>query len=242
MQIISNRSSLRSLPRSIISPEAQAGGNTPTGDRFVGAFSSSRKISLSTSIQDTSKMSLDTYKGPLEQFGSFLVLDVEYNQVKNMRRDVEAVIGRKLDFLKLLRPEGEAHVTTFTPVEARRIIAREEGEAGKLSMDDIEAIAQKTDLKNLDLQIKGVGSGSKLINGNLEETFFLIVDSEKLRSVRHQINDLYLSRGGDPEQFKPDHFYPHITIGYTARDLHESDGVLKDKENSIDSRFRLEMK
>ena len=158
-----------------------------------------------------------------------------------MRKDVEKVTGRKLDFLKLIRPEGEAHLTVFTPVEAQAIVARTEGEPGKVTMSEIEELTKKVQLKDMDLTTQGIGSGSKMIDGKLEETFFLLVESDKLKELRGSIKDLFVSKGGDPQLFSPETFYPHITIGYTKRELHVSDGVIKDYDNSFDSRFKVSM-
>ena len=107
-------------------------------------------------------------------------------------------------------------------------------------MDEIEIIAQSSDIQSADLQIQGIGSGRKAIEGKLEETYFLIVESTKLRSIRQLIWERYVRSGGNPNDWNPASFYPHVTIGFTKQDLHEPD-VLKDAKHSYDSRFSLRM-
>ena len=188
-------------------------------------------------------MSLDVHDGPLEDYKSFVVLDVEYGQVKALRKEVmkAASLTKPLKYLKDIRKEGEAHVTAFTPVEAQKIVTNDpEAEPNKLTMKEISSLAKEVDISQMDLDVKGFGSGSRVLNGNLEQTFFLIVDSKKLRAFRESIQTLYVSKGGQPEDFQPEKFYPHITIGYTERDLHEGlDGVIKDLEHSRDDRLKV---
>ncbi|OGT48298.1 MAG: hypothetical protein A3E82_05775 [Gammaproteobacteria bacterium RIFCSPHIGHO2_12_FULL_38_11] len=58
-------------------------------------------------------------------------------------------------------------------------------------------------------------------------------------NIRRQIYQEYLANGGTRQAWDPDHYYPHITVGYSLRDLHESDGVIKDVAHSLDNRFEL---
>ena len=67
----------------------------------------------------------------------------------------------------------------------------------------------------------------------------MIVDSAKLRLIRYKIYELFVERGGDPKAFDPTWFFPHITIGYTYKDLHENSGVLKNVKHSLDKRFEI---
>lgn len=49
----------------------------------------------------------------------------------------------------------------------------------------------------------------------------------------------YVAKGGDPGDWDPTWFFPHITLGFTHADLHEHQGVLKNIKHSWDRRFRL---
>ena len=105
-------------------------------------------------------------------------------------------------------------------------------------MERISQIAdEEMNIQSADIKVIGIGSGNKLIEGTLEETFFVIVDSLKLRRIRHRIYDEFVANGGSPAAFDPTWFFPHITIGFTKRDLFEGDGVIKNTRHSWDQRF-----
>lgn len=59
------------------------------------------------------------------------------------------------------------------------------------------------------------------------------VNSPDLVAIRKEIQELYVSRGGDGRLFEANHYYPHITVGFSKQDLHEADGVIKDKNSCI---------
>jgi len=163
-------------------------------------------------------------------------MSIQYPQIMNLRPQIETVINRKLDFFKLWNPQGEAHITVVTPLEFFDVLK------SKLSMTEIEAIADKYDIQKSRLTILGLGSGKAWLDGKLEETFFLIVDSSEIRNIRQMIYYEFTRRGGDRAAFDPTWFFPHITIGYTKRDLHETDGVIKDLKHSFDKRFNLQIR
>ncbi len=167
-------------------------------------------------------------------FDNALALNLPPKPIAEMRESISKFLGRPLIFLKDWSNDGEAHVTVITPPEYHNILSR------YLTMEDIEAIAQANQIQSADLVIQGIGSGRKLIQGNTEETYFLIIESSKLRSIRQVIWEEYVSRGGSPSDWDPGHFYPHVTIGLTKQDLHEPD-VLKDVKHSYDSRFNVRM-
>ena len=160
-------------------------------------------------------------------------MSVRYEPVKNLIPQIEKALNLKLLIFTGWNPNGEAHVTVITPPEFFHILK------SKLSMDDIDKIAQRYEIQNASLMIQGLGSAKKFIEGKEEETFFLIVDSFELRNIRQQIYYEFVRRGGSPSAFDPSWFFPHITIGFTKRDLHETDGVIKNLKNSFDPRFKL---
>lgn len=174
-----------------------------------------------------------SHEGP-GAFDNALALNLPLKPIAEMRESISKFLGRPLIFLKDWSNDGEAHVTVITPPEYHNILSR------YLTMEDIEAIAQTNQIQSADLVIQGIGSGRKLINGSIEETYFLIFESSKLRSIRQLIWEEYVSHGGNPSDWDPRHFYPHVTIGFTKQDLHEPD-VLKDIKHSYDSRFNLRM-
>lgn len=114
-----------------------------------------------------------------------------------------------------------------------------------MTSEKINQIAQDYDIQSSDLRILGIGSGKKLFNGQMGETFFIIVESKKLLQIRNAIYKKYLDYKGPvsgPNAFKPNDFYPHITIGFTHDDIHESDGLIKDVKHSLDRRFQLKIR
>lgn len=184
------------------------------------------EVKLDSSILNTSKMPFVTHVG--EGFQNALALNVEYEQIKTIRPLIEKEIGEKLKFLKSWDPEGEAHVTTITPPEFVFTLSK----VG-VTMEEINKIAREHNIQNTDLQILGLGSGEKEVSGKKEQTFFLIVDSQKLRNIRHAIWKLFVQKGGNPQAFDPTWWFPHITIGYTWKDIHEDSGLIKKSKTQL---------
>ena len=181
------------------------------------------------------KISTDIYHNQDELFLTHdiaLAMNVQYGPIKSLRTQLESALGTKLDYFKGWNPEGEAHVTVITPPEFEIL-------KSKLSMKEINAIADRYDIQMARLMIQGLGSAKISINGKEETTYFLIVDSYELRTIRQMIFYEFTRRHGDRKAFDPSWFFPHITIGYTKRDLHESDGVIKNLKFSLDERFTL---
>ncbi|MCB9254818.1 MAG: hypothetical protein H6617_09065 [Bdellovibrionaceae bacterium] len=165
-------------------------------------------------------------------FDNALALNVPYPPIRQLRSKIEEALGLPLDHFKGWNREGEAHVTVITPPEYANILKP------ILSMDDIHELAKALSIQQSDLKILGIGSGKKRIGENEESTFFLLVDSYKLRKLRLQIWRRYVKKGGKPQDWDPTWFFPHVTIGFTKTDLHEPD-VLKDIKHAYDPRFKL---
>ena len=166
-----------------------------------------------------------------KSFKNALALNVFYPPIKNFRPVIEKKIGKPLKFLTAWKAEGEAHVTVITPPEFVNTLRHH------LTMDRIHKIALEHQIQKADMKVLGIGSGTKKLDGIPQETFFVIVDSERLRKTRYAIYLEFIANGGKPTDFDPASFYPHITIGYTERDLHESDGIIKNIQHGLDARF-----
>lgn len=192
-------------------------------------------ITISNTIENNSELAFVEHVGPPNSMQNALALNVEYGPIKHLREAISDKIGVRLDFLKAWRELGEAHVTVITPPEYRDILRRH------LSMEQINLIAREMDIQSADLRVLGIARAAKDIQSQIEESYFIIVDSYKLREVRHRVRKAFVKNGGDEGAFDPTWFFPHITIGFTKRDLHESDGVLKDVAHSFDVRFRLQL-
>jgi hypothetical protein len=166
-------------------------------------------------------------------FDNALAMNITYDPIKNLRTQLERAIGKELKFFQGWNENGEAHITVVTPLEYDQVLK------SKLTMKEIDAIAERYDIQSAKLNILGIGSGKLSIEGKEEETYFVIVDSADLRLIRQMIFYEFTRRGGDRSAFDPTWFFPHITIGYTKRDLHEADGMIKNLKFSLDKRFNL---
>ncbi len=130
-------------------------------------------------------------------------------------------------------PQGESHLTVITPPEFDSVLSK------RLTADDIDKIAADLKLQEADLIPLGVGSGTVPSQDGERQTYFLIVDSAKARAVRHAVHSAYVAKGGNPADWDPTWYFPHVTLGFTHTDLHENQGVLKDIKHSWDHRVRL---
>ncbi len=193
------------------------------------------EIQLTTDIYHNEEEIFQSHSGT-GPFDSTLAMTVKYQPIKNLRLQISKVIGKELDYFKGWNEDGEAHITVVTPVEYFNVLK------SKLSMKEIDTIAERYDIQSSKINVLGIGSGKLSINGKNEDTYFVIVDSADLRLIRLMIFYEFTRRGGERTAFDPAWFFPHITIGYTKRDLHEADGVLKNLKYSFDKNFKLNIR
>jgi len=168
-----------------------------------------------------------------KSYGNALAMNISNLPILLLRKEIEAKLNIKLKYFKGWNEEGESHVTVITPPEFVNHLSE------FISMKEINLIAKKNKIQSSDIRILGIGSGkhNEGHEGNDDnETFFLIVDSINLRTIRFEIFNLFVRRGGDPKEFDPSWFFPHITIGFISKDIHEPN-IMKDIKNSYDSRF-----
>lgn len=206
----------------------------------LGSGHAVKTLSLGRSVLDNRGLEGVVAKGP-GRFDNALALNVQYAPIRALRSQLDAALGGTLSFFKLWNPEGEAHVTVINPPEYYDILAGADPSRPILSIERIGQIAAEQRMQEADLRILGLGSGHVTLDGKAESTYFVLVESKKLRAVRRQIHREFVARGGNPNAWDPEHFFPHITVGYTKRDLHEVDGVLKDVAHSLDKRFKLKL-
>ncbi len=189
-------------------------------------------VSLNARVCENAELPFEPHHGP-GRFDTALAMNVRYGPVVKLRGQIEKVTGLNLDFFKGWTPQGEAHITAVTPVEYFDVLRH------YISIDRIDCLARELSIQASDITIQGIGGGRTIVDGAKEETFFILVESRNLRRIRRAIYDEFMANGGHPGAWDPDEFYPHITIGYTRRDLHISDGVRKTLDHSLDSRFNL---
>lgn len=191
-------------------------------------------LHLDTSILMNSSMPFVSHQGSGE-FDTALAMNVQYEPIKSVKRQIENRLGRRLKIFKGWNPQGEAHVTTITPPEYSLVLRKH------ISAEKIDQIALEYQIQSSDLEVIGLGKGEAKVDGKSEQTYFVIVRSENLLKIRRAIHRAFVEAGGSTNAWNPEAFYPHITIGFTKRDLHEADGVIKDDQHSLDPRFDLRM-
>jgi 2'-5' RNA ligase len=126
-----------------------------------------------------------------------------------------------------LTNRGEAHMTVITPVEYDKVLKKH------LNIAEIHKIAEATKIQELPFTPVCIGKGQKELKGKLEKVYFVVVESPALIELRGQIEEAYIKKGGKPQEFVPERFFPHVTLGYSARDLHYEDGVLKNNKSCL---------
>jgi 2'-5' RNA ligase len=170
------------------------------------------------------------YKGP-GRFETYLAMNLPYEPVKDLFLQVEVQSPVSL------RNRGEAHITVVTPLEYFDVLAprgdSDEERSRAVTIEEIDRIAIEEGIQSSDFEVVCLGQGVATINNKEESTYYVVVASENLIKIRQRIQDLFVSRGGEASAFVPSNFYPHITLGFTKRDLHESDGIIKDSRTCI---------
>ena len=169
---------------------------------------------ISNAVYLSGKMPAESHIGP-GAFDTYLVQGVPLKPVYEIYEKL-AGSGTK----KLIN-RGEAHITVITPPEYNEILKP------YISMQEIERMAAVRNLQSFRFKVVGIGRAEAKIESKTEETYYLIVDSKDILEFRKSVFELYKKKGGAASRFDPCHYYPHITVGFTARDLHESDGVKK---------------
>jgi hypothetical protein len=164
----------------------------------------------------------DLFSGvPFLENKTHLAMNIHFSPVENIRLKVEEKEGA-------LKNRGEAHITVITPMEYQ--ILKE-----KIQMPEINYQAQLGKIQQARFKPLCVGRGRMQIDGQPESTYFIVVESTDLLKLREKISEVYISRGGDSAKFKPEIYYPHITLGFTKRDLHIEEGIYKDISSCIES-------
>lgn len=174
------------------------------------------------SFAETYNLSQSVFRNseiPFIAHTNYLVMNVNFPPIKKLLGEVNE--KRKVPLIN----RGEAHITVITPVEFDQALKK------KIKISEINEIAQASDIQESTFEITCLGKGNAVIDGKEESTFFIVVTSPKLVQIRTKIHQLFVKRGGASEIFIPEKYYPHITLGFTKRDLHESDGILKDKRS-----------
>ncbi|PCI39724.1 MAG: hypothetical protein COB53_02860 [Elusimicrobia bacterium] len=169
---------------------------------------------VSPTLWDEVKAVRHTEKHP---FGSYLARSVNFEAAQGLFRQLDKRLGNALD---KQGARTEAHITVITPVEYDTVLKTH------VPIAEIHEIA--SELKIQEAAFQAICMGRARSADGKRATYFLVVESKPLRGLRAEVFRRYRARGGEPSRFDPEHWYPHITIGYTDGDLHQQiDGVMK---------------
>jgi hypothetical protein len=151
-------------------------------------------------------------------FQSYLAMNLPALPFQALRLNLESYLPPKE---KLLHRD-DAHITVVTPPEFEKILKKH------MTIQEINDIAEKMGIQKTPYKPLCIGTGRVSIDGDEQRTYYVVMEASGLFKIRKAILDLYISRGGKAKDFDVDLFFPHVTLGYTKRDLHYEDGVVKD--------------
>ncbi|KAI9140725.1 hypothetical protein BKA69DRAFT_1125459 [Paraphysoderma sedebokerense] len=153
----------------------------------------------------------------------YLSLRVPFKPVEELFNEVQKsnfhVPGRNL------KNSGEAHITVISRSEYRRL-------QPIISISEINKIAESSKIQSTPFTIKCLGRSLSFASdpsGPAAESVYLIIDAPGLTAIRQKVWQEYVKRGGKQDDFKWDQYYPHLTVGYSPKDLHFEEGLKKDE-------------
>lgn len=180
-----------------------------------------RKPSAHHLIYGKALMAPAPYISHLNSTLYYLAQNLNHKPIEKLKEAVE-----KLTALEL-KGRGESHITVLTPPEAKQLF-----ESSKLTAHDIEALAKKLNIQKSKFKpvcmVRGISEDDES-----KKTYFVVVISKELESLRRAIFKMYLAKGGHKAVTDTFVFYPHITVGFTDTDLHYENGVVKDADSCL---------
>jgi 2'-5' RNA ligase len=156
----------------------------------------------------------------------YLAKNVNYAGIEKIRIQLESKLGKKL------KNRGEAHITIITPPEYSEKLSP------TLGINVIDEVADLNGIQQMPFELLCIGQG-KLKEDPNQATYFIVISSKEVIELRRKISVLLPQKSNETEVFNYEDVYPHITLGYTDRDLHLQDGVIKDIKSCI---YNLEPK
>ncbi len=139
---------------------------------------------------------------------SYVSLDLAYPEYQQTLNKLDAFLSTKLI------NRGEAHITVITPPEFTKITA-------KVSPETIHQ--EWEEWKTKTFKKVCLGEGSLKEKNQVLKTYYVVVEAPELLAFREYLKNKYAV-----VDFKANVFYPHITLGFTEKDLHFEQGVIKD--------------
>lgn len=142
---------------------------------------------------------------------NYVSLDLEYPEYK-------ATLDRLDTFLSIkLVNRGEAHITVITPPEFKTL-------SEKISPEVIHQEWENWSAKIFDKVC--LGEGSLKEKNKVFKTYYIVVHAPEIKGFR-----MFLKNKYGVDNFNSELFYPHITLGFTEKDLHFEQGVVKDPKS-----------
>ncbi len=160
-------------------------------------------------------LATNTVANPNGSQPTYISLAVPFTPANELKKDIEKTTGLRL------KDRGEAHITLVTPIEMQELLK-------KLSLSTIVSLFEVDTIQEENFQTVCVGRGDIQRRSKKLSTFYVVGKSSELFERRARLAQAFLQAGGAHNSFKANHFFPHITLGFTDRDLHENDGIIKD--------------
>ena len=179
----------------------------------AGTTASPAEHSWKPSLRATDAMT-ETF----EHHGNWIGQSLQFAPFDKLRLELEKNLGRHL------QNRGEAQITLITPPEF-------EGLKSCFSIEEIENLLNRKTIQDASFVPDCIGKGSLGAPPFKQETFFVVVKSPGLLALRKKLEVAAAAKGcGD---FKAARYFPHVTLGFDQRDLHEADGVRKDTHSCV---------
>lgn len=150
---------------------------------------------------------------------SYVSLNLEYPEYQQTLERLDTFLGTKL------ANRGEAHITVITPPEFKSLTAKASTETIHQEWEEWKTKTfKKVCLGEGQLITKGEGSLKE--KNKVLKTYYVVVEAPELLAFREYLKNKYAV-----EDFNASVFYPHITLGFTEKDLHFEQGVIKDPKS-----------
>lgn len=142
---------------------------------------------------------------------NYVSLDLEYPEYQETLNKLDTFLGKDLV------NRGEAHITVITPPEFKTLNS-------KVSPEVIHQ--EWENWKTKSFKKVCLGEGTVKENKKVLKTYYVVVETPEILAFREYLKSKY-----EVTDFKASVFYPHITLGFTEKDLHFEQGVIKDKKS-----------
>ncbi len=222
-QLFCPRSKLQD--QSIVESDARGGRRAPSASPVAQAGRSAIDDWTSRPPIRVSRRAFDGQLSSLQFHANYLVMSLPFLFMRPVYDDLKSRVDGKLI------SRGESHVTVMTPPEEALLAA-----VG-ITQTMIDAVAAQKNIQQAELIPFCLGMGQAILDGKTEKTYFIVVQARQLLDIRRSIGAI-VQKPSSGASIEAGHFFAHVTVGFTRRDLFEQDGVIKDAASCI---FPLEL-